>query len=445
MASSLSDPKLGESFLTDLQLSAPTPCKQRAPHSPRRRGTYEFDGNEPARDIQSDLFLLDQAMQANPPARAEHLLPSAPLPSTDLDTSDALFGASGFPPPLFDDTSKLLCLEAVTGAAPTSGPFSSTTMTHSLPVTSSLAVASAKGDFGGTEPSEFDMMHQFGLITPQPDRDLNYAKDLTYSSFQLDTTNSGYSHHPYNVETEVITPGSTTFGRQKKRRLSDTGYLYEDPVTLSKRLKSDMGLSNAYHPLEALGERATFGSSLGDSSGCLETSRSYSLHTSGYNESTTAPLAHSELYNSLSPDMQQKVDHLREKIAKMPRRKLRKSLTKGVTIEEVMPLMSLNRDDLAEMLGLGVTTWKIFIHNTFGIPRWPARVLKSQELREKGLQNRLNDAELRGDTAAAADLLQELRKLEDKRRKMRNKIRSIAGTCREKLMGGDRRKNGASK
>lgn len=133
--------------------------------------------------------------------------------------------------------------------------------------------------------------------------------------------------------------------------------------------------------------------------------------------------SHPDLYENLDSAMQAKVDALREKIAVMPRRKLRESLADGVTLEEVEPLMSVNRDELAGMLGLGVTTWKMFVHHTLGIPRWPARVLKSQLTREMSLRTKKSDAEQRGDIAGAAGLQTELNSLLEKRRAGRNLIR----------------------
>ncbi|KAI0566828.1 hypothetical protein FGB62_5g263 [Gracilaria domingensis] len=117
------------------------------------------------------------------------------------------------------------------------------------------------------------------------------------------------------------------------------------------------------------------------------------------NISMTCPRigSHPDLYENLSADMQARIDAMARKIANMPRRKLRESLAEGVTIEDVEPLMIVNRDELAGMLGLGVTTWKMFVHNSLGVPRWPARALKSQTMKEKKLLQSLREAEGRGD------------------------------------------------
>lgn len=108
--------------------------------------------------------------------------------------------------------------------------------------------------------------------------------------------------------------------------------------------------------------------------------------------------SHPDLYENIDPLLRAKVDALARKISGMPRRKLRECLAQRVTIEDVEPLMVLNRDELAGMLGLGVTTWKMFVHNSLGVPRWPARALKSQLVKENKLLQRLKEAEMRGDS-----------------------------------------------
>lgn len=110
--------------------------------------------------------------------------------------------------------------------------------------------------------------------------------------------------------------------------------------------------------------------------------------------------SHPDLYENIDPLLRAKVDALARKISGMPRRKLRECLAQRVTIEDVEPLMVLNRDELAGMLGLGVTTWKMFVHNSLGVPRWPARALKSQVVKENKLLQRLKEAEMRGDADA---------------------------------------------
>lgn len=121
--------------------------------------------------------------------------------------------------------------------------------------------------------------------------------------------------------------------------------------------------------------------------------------------------SHPDLYENLSERIRQKVDELKRRINSMPRRKLRESLAQGLTIEDVEPLMILNRDELAEMLGLGVTTWKTFVHHTLGIPRWPARALKSQQVKERKLLEKKFEAESRGDYEQAEKADRDLAKL----------------------------------
>lgn len=133
---------------------------------------------------------------------------------------------------------------------------------------------------------------------------------------------------------------------------------------------------------------------------------------------------HPDLYENLSPEIREKVDNLQSKISVMPRRKLRESLAKGVSIDEVEPLMSVNRDELAGMLGLGVTTWKMFVHHTLGIPRWPARALKSQKVKEKKLLQKKLEAERRGEFEVAERVQRELLRMAQAHMKRRKLFRS---------------------
>lgn len=130
---------------------------------------------------------------------------------------------------------------------------------------------------------------------------------------------------------------------------------------------------------------------------------------------------HPDLYENLGLIERKLVDSLKGKISFMPRRKLRESLAKYVSIEEVEPLMSVNRDELAGMLGLGVTTWKMFVHHTLGVPRWPARALKSQKVKEKKLLQKKAEAEASGEYVVAERVEKELARLKQahmKRRKL---------------------------
>lgn len=135
---------------------------------------------------------------------------------------------------------------------------------------------------------------------------------------------------------------------------------------------------------------------------------------------------HPDLYENLSPEIREKVDSLHEKISAMPRRKLRESLSKGVRLEDVEPLMCVNRDELAGMLGLGVTTWKMFVHHTLGIPRWPARALKSQKVKEKKLLQKKLDAEKRGEFEVAEKVERELFRMTQAHMKRRKLFRDDA-------------------
>lgn len=138
--------------------------------------------------------------------------------------------------------------------------------------------------------------------------------------------------------------------------------------------------------------------------------------------------SHPDLYYNLSPKIRRLIDRLREKISKMSRRKLRKSLALGVTLDEVEPLMCVNRDELAYMLGVGVTTWKMFVHHTLGIPRWPARALKSQQGKERKMLQKKEEAERRGDFELAMRVGRELNKMTYNHKCQRNMLRCDAKT-----------------
>lgn len=138
-----------------------------------------------------------------------------------------------------------------------------------------------------------------------------------------------------------------------------------------------------------------------------------------------------ETFESLSPDMQSKIRELKSKIKAMTRRKLRESLARDVKLYEVEPLMVVNRDDLAGFLGLGVTTWKSFVHSELGVPRWPARALKSISNKVLEHETRLRGAiEIR-----CSEDVQRLRvgleKLDEERAKIMKDIRTEATRTRE--------------
>lgn len=138
-----------------------------------------------------------------------------------------------------------------------------------------------------------------------------------------------------------------------------------------------------------------------------------------------------ETFEFLSPDMQSKISALKSKIKAMPRRKLRESLAREVKLFEVEPLMVVNRDDLAGFLGLGVTTWKSFVHSELGVPRWPARALKSISNKVLEHETRLCGAiEIR-----CGEDIQRLRvgleKLDEERAKIMKDIRTEAARTRD--------------
>lgn len=392
--------------LSDLHLSdLHAALEATAPSSnimPLQRERLDFDPAQ--RDLQSDLFLLDQAMQ-NPPSGPSAPPPADPLlalsggsalglpEESGLGDAPGMFTSAGLNTPapplchgLFDDIvghSKLLGYEG----PPTDG---SPPVADSARPTSDQAAPAAPADLEC-------ILQELGIGMP------NAGQARTEPGLRPLPLNP----HFYGAMHEAP---HLAFGRARKRR---AGGPADGP--LGKRARSDMGPRFARAPLPSPDARLQTPAAVADCGGFAR--------------------AEAQL-RDLGPSLQRAIGALRAKIETMPRRKLRESLARGVTIDEVIPLMSVNRDDLAGMLGLGVTTWKIFIHHTFGIPRWPARVLKSQEMRERSLQGRLREAEARGDAQACADLWGELRVLQEKRKKGRNQIRAVAKKFREKSAGG---------
>jgi len=407
--------------------------------------THNNPGTHP--NLQSDLFFLDQAMQPQPsPVSVSRDAEISQDPhnhrsmnaintngaintmvgSAELDPHDSLFGgnAAAFTQPLFDDHNKLLAFD---------GP--------AVGVDASVVPNAYKTADGGCEDT--DLGHVLGT--------LGIPTTTNTSGRCGNGSGTGRPLQGYYGQ-EVPLPGSTAFGRQKKRRLStmsgsgeaDNINIYPEGFEdrIAKRAKSDMShatAGNLYYG-ERTGGRALYGMGVGGNGNGggngAGKARAYTTLNEHYldGNNMSMPRTTTGPYENLSPELQLHVDALREKIDKMPRRKLRDSLRKNVTIEEVEPLMSINRDDLAEMLGIGVTTWKLFVHTSFDLPRWPARVLKSQQMQEKSAHVRLNDAKLRGDTHATAEIWQELKKIEDKKYKWKNKLRTKAKNMRDKIL-----------
>jgi hypothetical protein len=134
----------------------------------------------------------------------------------------------------------------------------------------------------------------------------------------------------------------------------------------------------------------------------------------------------SDQYDDLSDDIKYRIDALREKILQMPRRKLRESLADKVTLDEIEPLMAVNRDDLATMLSLGVTTWKSFVHQELGIARWPARSLKSSATKTRETRERLLMAVEEGRSEDIAALHVELERLQSDHEHIMEQLRAAA-------------------
>lgn len=138
-----------------------------------------------------------------------------------------------------------------------------------------------------------------------------------------------------------------------------------------------------------------------------------------------AETAH-KIDQDMTPEMKLHVESLRKRIEGMPRRKLRESLATEITIEDVEPLMSVNRDEVAGLLGVGVTTWKAFVHKTLGIARWPARGIKSLQSKETSLRLRMREANEMHDACAVRELKSELSRLHIQREIDRTRRRAMA-------------------
>lgn len=183
-----------------------------------------------------------------------------------------------------------------------------------------------------------------------------------------------------------------------------------DSIALAEPVRLGMG---KYAPAQRRPAVARAENNLSSTAGAVKDA------TEGY-----SPLK--ETFASLSPDMQARANALKSKIKAMPRRKLRESLARDVKLVEVEPLMVVNRDDLAGFLGLGVTTWKSFVHSELGVARWPARALKPISNKALEHETRLRIAIETRSSDEIKRLRCGLEKLEEERRKIMAEIRMEA-------------------
>lgn len=138
------------------------------------------------------------------------------------------------------------------------------------------------------------------------------------------------------------------------------------------------------------------------------------------------PASIRDRFKELPQDVQDRISDLRRKITQMPRRKLRGCLAREVTLREIEPLMVVNRDDLATMLSLGVTTWKSFVHHELGVSRWPARALKSVENKAREAIERLEAAQSEGRGEDVRELKNDLARLQADRNGLMQSLRTAA-------------------
>jgi hypothetical protein len=101
-----------------------------------------------------------------------------------------------------------------------------------------------------------------------------------------------------------------------------------------------------------------------------------------------------------------------------------------VTLTDIEPLMAVNRDDLATMLCLGVTTWKSFVHQELGISRWPARSLKSSATKSRETKERLLMAVEDGRSEDVVALHMELQRLQSDHEHIIEQLRAAARSRR---------------
>jgi hypothetical protein len=162
----------------------------------------------------------------------------------------------------------------------------------------------------------------------------------------------------------------------------------------------------------------------------LESQASSPTRVDVSNDDPEKCIALSDQYDDLSDDIKLRIDALREKISQMPRRKLRESLADKVTLTDIEPLMAVNRDDLATMLSLGVTTWKSFVHQELGISRWPARSLKSSAAKSRETKERLLMAVEEGRSEDVVALHMELQRLQSDHEHIMEQLRAAARSRR---------------
>lgn len=137
-----------------------------------------------------------------------------------------------------------------------------------------------------------------------------------------------------------------------------------------------------------------------------------------------------EKLHALAPNVQRAIVDMRAKINSMNPRKFLQSLEREVAIEEVIPFMTVNRDDLVDMLGIGPTSWKRFLCKT-GIARWPARKFRSSETKERILQTKMHEADARCDATSSAKICEKISKIKKERDEM---VRTMNGPAGDKRM-----------
>lgn len=139
-----------------------------------------------------------------------------------------------------------------------------------------------------------------------------------------------------------------------------------------------------------------------------------------------------EMPKNVSTQTRLSILGIRNKVQKIKRSKLLQGLAAAVKIDEVLPLLGLNRDNVARLVGVSTTTWKGFAHKKLGIKRWPGRTFRKFEDTETYLHRRLAFAEKLNDTADMETARLEMKQLKET---MKKEIDEIKETSRKFQQG----------
>ncbi len=225
---------------------------------------------------------------------------------------------------------------------------------------------------------------------------------------------------------------------------------------MSSRLfaeKATSAMENSRGPARSLAEASedeitpvTHGlGSTGEDTHCLESSRGMPdeaprfhgkiefILPLGYMGSTSTGAVR---YSDLSDNHKRCIDCLRAKINKMPKRKLLDCLKREIAVDEIMPLILLDRDSVVELLNIGQTTFKRWIHEGLGMERWPARAVRAHHDRWLKCHKEEMDELYKSEPNFDAQTLKEKREQKEEAwtamHKLGDDIRQVGHAFREK-------------